>query len=341
MNDTPNAVRLLQKLTASTDDQHHCQLPGTDTEPESDLIAPLTHYGFIATRGLDSAAFLQGQTTCNISEIANDRSLQGAFCTPKGRVISSFRVGLIDGDTYLMRMRRDLMETTLRTLAKYIVFSKAEQYDAGSTFLPIGVRGSRAARNIRTVFGALPDGPDGALQHRAGFLNQLDNDGLTFEIWLKNDHIETLWPILSQGLQLQGSRTWELLTIRLGLAEVCAATSDQFIPQMLNFQATGAISFTKGCYTGQEVIARMQYKGTAKRRLYRVRIGGSPVLPSAPLFKANSEQSIGNVVNAVTLDDGNTEALAVITVGDTETNAVIGDESGHSVEILSLPYAIT
>lgn len=345
MNDTSSIAHFVEAIGASIDTACHCDVSGTALEPADNLIAPLTHYGFLETRGTDSAKFLQGQTTCNLNEVSPQQSLIGAYCTAKGRMVSSFRIAAThsaasDEQTYLLRMRRDLVESTRQAFAKYIVFSKAGQSDASDCYLALGLRGAAAATAIASVFDATPAGPGQQLINNGNLAIQLDDEGLLFEAWIRTEELAMVWPRLSQGLSVQGSRTWELLCIRRGYGEVSAATAGEFIPQMLNYETIGAVNFKKGCYTGQEVVARMQYKGTMKRRMYRVRIDHSGVSANDPLFRPNSEQSIGEVVNAVDLGDGSSEALAVITIKDVESGMVQAGSERHPVEVLSLPYAI-
>ena len=340
MTDSSSLETFLSSLCVRTDD-HHCSVDQAPLEPAENMIAPLTHYGFILTEGPDSTTFLQGQTTCNLKEITAEQSRPGALCTAKGRMVSSFLLAAVGEQRYLLRTRADLVESTKAALGKYIVFSKATQADYSCTYLAVGLRGPRAAANIEAAFGSIPTTQYQQVSADTGIAIRLDGQADLYECWIPADRLSTVWPILSTGLELQGSKSWELLTVRQGLGEVCAATADEFIPQMLNYQATGAISFNKGCYTGQEVVARMQYKGTMKRRLFHIRIEGAESTPNAPLFRPGSEQSIGNIVNAVELPDGATEALAVITISDAEQGTVLAGTNLSTVQVLSLPYAIT
>lgn len=316
-------------------------LPGEDLQPAADMIAPLTHYGFVLTEGPDSSRFLQGQTTCNINEINDTQATPGALCSPKGRVVSDFLIGQISSDGYLMRLRRTLADSMIAALSKYIVFSKAEQQNVSDAYVALGMRGETAMHNIEKVFGARPGGRYQQLHRDGATIIVIDDEQPLAECWLKIDQIEALWPSLSEGLTLRGSSSWESLTIRLGRAEIEPECSGEFIPQMLNLQLTDAINFNKGCYTGQEVVARMQYKGSVKRRLYRLAYEGSPLPSHTPLFCPGSEQSIGNLVNSAAIDANHCEALAVITIKNVEAGFAIVDENGRSFEVLSLPYAIT
>lgn len=317
----------------------------TTNDLDDNFIAPLSHYGFLQVSGPDSAKFLQGQTTCDLNAIDSAHSGLGAYCTAKGKMVSSFRIASPQLDTMLLRMRRGLVAETLAVLNKYIVFSKAEQIDASDTLLALGLHGPLAAGAILSCFGQLPAGINQSCENNGNIAIQLDDSGQSFECWIQHEQLSELWPRLSNELSLRGSADWELLTIRSGIAEVTEQTSGLFFPHMLNYQLIDAVSFTKGCYTGQEVVARMEYKGKLKRHTYRVRVDATGLKPGTPLFSklgdTVSQQSIGEIINVVCPDKQTSEALAVITVKDVQGNTVVAGNNAATVEVLSLPYAIT
>lgn len=341
MNDQPAVAQWIHRLPGTLDQNLRCHIDAAPLEPQDNCIIPLPHYGFLLTEGADTTRFLQGQSTCDFAKAVPQQNLPGSFCSAKGRCYSSFHSVVESPERVLMCMQRDLVTLTKERLGKYIVFSKAEQQDCSEDYIAIGLHGMQAATNIQSVFGQLPVGVNQQCFGDAGMVFQIDAEGEWFQCWLKTSQIEDCWPALSKDLSLQGTASWELAMIRLGLAEVCAATIDEFIPQMLNLHSTGAVSFTKGCYTGQEVVARMQYKGTLKRQLYRIRLDNPAVVAGSRVFRTDSEQSIGNIVNSVALDAEDSEALAVISIKDVDAGASMVDENGHRLEVLSLPYAIT
>lgn len=323
----------------------HSEPEQASTEPDESFIAPLSHYGFLQVSGPDSGQFLQGQTTCNLEEIDNNNSRLGAYCNAKGKMLSSFRIASPQAQTMLLRMRRGLVTETIAALNKYIVFSKAEQVDASDALLAVGLHGPLAARAIRNGFGELPAGINQHCQQSGNLAIQTDENGQTFECWIQQQQLAELWPILSAELAPRGSAQWELLTIRAGIGEVTEQTHGMFFPHQLNYQLIDAVSFTKGCYTGQEVVARMEYKGKLKRHMYRVRVDATSLEPGTPLFAKTgdtiSQQSIGEIVNIVSTDQQASEALAVITIKDVQANGIVAGNNSAAVEVLSLPYAIT
>lgn len=332
-------------LTASgisIDKQNHSvtQGSGSNVTAAENFIVPLTHYGFLQIAGPDTAKFLQGQTTCDVSKVNDDLSCAGAYTTPKGRMISSFQLAQTDADTYLLRMRTDIVESTKTVFGKYIVFSKAEQQNASEDYIAIGLCGELAKATVNKVFAGCPNEAHQVVNHQGNLAIQIDEAGRLYECWIKTSELKVLWPLLNQDLELQGSRHWELQLIQLGLGEVSANTVDSFIPQMLNYQITGAVSFTKGCYTGQEVVARMQYKGKLKRPMYRIKVAAEELAPGTDLY-STGEQSIGKIVNSVTFDSNHSEALAVIASKEVDQGSVVVGTDRATIQVLPLPYAIS
>ena len=346
MSSNPALHRFLDSIGLSLDDQYNCINTNSSLEstPLENIIVPLTHYDILAIEGPDSAKFLQGQTTCDITKVDDTQSLNGAYCSAKGRLLSSFQVARSNPERYLLRMHRSIVSSSKDRLSKYIVFSKAEQHILSDDSLAIGLYGPQARSNIEQTFGQSPQGKFQCLQSDHGPIIQLDEDGLMFECWLTIDSLASLWPQLNQQLKTADSRHWQLLNIQQGIAEISSESVDLFIPQMLNYQITGAINFTKGCYTGQEVVARMHYKGKTKRRLYRIAFEHpdtqTPPAVATPLY-GEGEQSIGDLVNIAKTGPNQCEALAVITIKNVEENCAYVGSKHYPVQILPLPYAIT
>lgn len=354
MNQSP-VGNFFSSIGLTLDPQQHTVIEGETVQPITagncdNVISILGYYGLLAVSGPDAAKFLQGQTTCDVTSITEEQAGAGAYCTPKGRMISNFLLTKKAPDNYFLRMRDSVLNNTQSVFSKYIVFSKATQHVESDNYVCIGLSGDTAKKRITALFQ-----PTASAIHHTTWLNenvaiQLDNDGLIYECWIRQSDIDELWPQLSEGLNLKGSRYWELLTIHHGTGDVVNDTIEMFIPQMLNYQITGAVSFTKGCYTGQEIVARMQYKGKLKRPMYRIKIASNlgEIAPGCDLYPAPAEvpadttpSSIGNIVNIVNLADGSSEALAVVSSKHIEETGIVAGKPGYRVEILSLPYAIT
>ena len=229
---------------------------------------------YIQLAGPDSRKFLQGQVTCDMETLTGDATINGAHCTPKGRIIFLFSASCDPQDNIILETHHSVKEIAMANLKKYAVFFKTEISDISD-------------------------------QHK-------DTKALS-----------------------------NLQRIRTGSADVVAETSDMFIPQMLNLDALGYISFKKGCYTGQEIVARAHYRGAVKRRMHHLKLSLNQ-LPNAGDDIRNAEgKSIGNIASAAWADSSTVEALAVLADKSSDcTQIQIGEQPLTPVEHLPLPYEI-
>jgi len=321
--------------------------PGASTQGGATLTY-LGQYDFLSLKGPDSRTFLQGQTTCDWRQLGIQQASWGSYCNSKGRMMASFIGGFLADDHILLRMRRDIAADTRDTLAKYIVFSKAEiDYQPGR-WLALGLSGSDA-RSLLASLGLAEPGAymaqsisSSAAQSAPGhaLAVQLDQAGERFEIWLDADAAESAWQSLSDRTTLCSGEDWQRDNIRAGLADICAATRDEFLPQMLHYQLIGGLSFKKGCYTGQEVVARMHYRGSLKRRLYRGQYSGEVQLAEGERLFAEGSQSVGQIVHRAHGPEG-TEVLVTLTKTSAKAPDTLRSEGGVSgLELQPLPYAL-
>lgn len=302
----------------------------------NDVLMPLSLYGLLAVTGPDAEKFLQGQLTCDVAATNAALSTPGAFCTPKGRMVCSFQLARPEPERVLLRMRADLLDTASATLQKYIVFSKAKLERLDDTIV-IGLRGPNTRTMVQEFIGATPGEKHGTIVHNDSIVIQRDDEGEWFELWAPLVDAQKFWSCYRERGTAMGSRYWRWLNIRAGEAEVCAATAEMFIPQMLNYHITGAVNFKKGCYTGQEIVARAYYRGQVKRHLIRATLAAAAPLPGAAV-EDEAQRSIGNVVDSVQIDDLRSEVLAVSGAEEnTDKPLSIG---GTALQPLALPYAI-
>jgi folate-binding protein YgfZ len=314
--------------------------PPTETSL-ANYISPLYQYGLLSIKGPDTAKFLQGQTTCDINSLSDSNSVFGAFCTPKGRMVTSFLIARKNSEHYLLRMRRDIVETSQATFGKYIVFSKATQSNASDEYIILGLAGDNARTAVEAVFQQSPAAKNDCVNHDNNLAIQLDEEGKVFECWIHAQLADQYWQQLTTSMTAVGSEYWALETIRRGIGEVNTSTSGDYIPQTFNFELTDHINFTKGCYTGQEIVARLHYRGKSKRRLYRASISSSQVQDGDELYVTGSEQSIGNIINHASINDSEgSEVLAVISTQHATEDLLLG-KNGPVLQALPLPYAIT
>lgn len=303
---------------------------------DSAFFCPLPHEGVLAVRGADAAKFLQGQLTCNLNYLSDTQASLGARCTQKGRMQSSFRI-VLHGDGVLMAMATELLEPQLADLKKYAVFSKSRLTNESAAWVRFGL--SNADKALSSLGLELPADTDSAARTDALIAIRVSPDRA--ELWAPAEHAEVVRGQLAAQLDEAGLNEWMLGQIRAGIGQVMPQTRELFIPQMLNLQAVGGVSFKKGCYTGQEIVARMQYLGKLKRRLYRLSLDAAHLPePGTALFSPSHGSSIGEVVIAAKADLS-IELLAVLQAEAADNGDVhLGSLEGPALQLLDLPYQL-
>jgi folate-binding protein YgfZ len=284
------------------------------------MICNLSHFGLIKVSGDDAVTFLQGQFTNDVRQVTDTHSQLSAMCSPKGRIIVNFRLFKRDNAYYLL-LPKDSLAATLKRLQMYVLRAKVKLEDANESLFPIGIVGNTQFLTVEnlTIF-KVPD-----TQPRYIVIT------------------DTPEKILASGEKTINESEWQRLDILAGLPQVVSATKEAFIPQMLNYDILNGISFKKGCYTGQEVVARMQYLGKLKRRMYLAKIETSQLpQPGDALYISSDEQSVGKIVNASFHLDGGAIVLAVIKIAEAEAHEVHWQsQQGECLQLLDLPYSLT
>ena len=303
---------------------------------DSAFFCTLTHEGVLAVRGNDASKFLQGQLTCNLNYLSDTRASLGARCTQKGRMQSSFRI-VLQPDGCLLAMARELVEPQLADLKKYAVFSKSTLTDDSTNWVRFGL--VQADHVLASLGLHLPADTDSVA--RANDLIAVRASEGRAELWAPAAQAHTLTRQLEAQLPQAELNDWLLGQIRAGIGQVMAQTRELFIPQMINLQAVGGVSFKKGCYTGQEIVARMQYLGKLKRHLYRLSLTGNEVpSPGTPLFAPTHSSAIGEVVIGARSEHG-VELLAVLQAEAAQSGDVhVGDLQGPALSLMDLPYQL-
>ncbi|OQR34796.1 folate-binding protein YgfZ [Pseudomonas sp. T] len=301
---------------------------------DSAFYTELNHEGILAVRGADAAKFLQGQLTCNLNYLNAEYSSLGARCTPKGRMTSSFRI-LAEGEGFLLAMANDLLDSQLTDLKKYAVFSKATLSDDSTQWARFGLSGADA---VLAELGLGLSGEADQVARVEGLIAIGLGQGRV-ELWASAERAATIADLLQTRLPHAELNDWLLGQVRAGVGQVFGATRELFIPQMINLQAVGGVSFKKGCYTGQEIVARMQYLGRLKRRLQRLKLDGAELPePGRELFSPVHSTSVGEVVLAARAADG-VELLAVLQDdAAADGNVRLGED--QPLRLLDLPYVL-
>lgn len=302
------------------------------------IIADLSHLGLIEARGVDTFDFLQGQLSNDLSAVSATRAQLSAWCSAQGRVLALMLV-FRRGDAYYLQLPREILAGTLKRLRLYVLRAQVTLTDVSDMLPQTGVAGAQGAELLSSLFGALPDAPYAVVQSEQISIVRLPDPMPRFLLTGPCPAMREIWEKLSAALTPAGGAPWKLLDIRAGLPALHPATQDQFIPQMLNLDALDAVSFTKGCYPGQEIVARAHHLGEVKRRLYRVSAQAS-VTPDPGTALYAGSQAAGQVINAQTSPAGGVELLAVIPTNQARPDNVhLGDASGPLLHFSATSYA--
>ena len=284
---------------------------------------PLTHWGLIRAQGVDAASFLQGQLTNDVLSLRDDEVRLAGFCSAKGRLQASFVVWKAAPDELLLACAASVLPATLKRLSMFVLRAKCRLSDASAELPLCGLIGDSA----RALLGDMP-----AWRWRAvegGSLMRLpDVDGVARCILAGETSVAAV-----PTLTLQ---TWRELEVRSGVPIIEAATVDQFVPQMLNYEIVGGVDFKKGCYPGQEVLARSQYRGTIKRRMFLFECDAALSAGQEIFHSGDPVQPAGMVVNAAGLVALVEVKLAALDAGTLH----IGTAGGAVLSRLDLPYAL-
>jgi folate-binding protein YgfZ len=297
-------------------------------------IARLTQDGVIRVAGADARAFLHAQLTNDIEHLAADRVCRAGWCTAKGRLLATLLV-VPQADDFLLLLPRELIAAVVKRLKMFVLRSKVTLDDESERWVQFGVIGAGALAAQRI---AVPSVLHGTLQSNAAIAIRVEGDRV--RILAPAETASTLLDRLS--LPTTAESRWLLEDIRSGVPQVVAATQELFVPQMLNFETVGGLDFKKGCYPGQEVVARAQYRGAIKRHMRRARFAGAeaPAVGQDLYCDDQPGQACGTVVAAAATESGDGELLAVVPIAGSESRTLVRiAPGGAALEWLPLPYA--
>ena len=337
---------------------HNGQLTGFGEQPNqyADLLdsTVLFHLDNMTTMALRDGAvkggshkLLQGQVTCNLDDMTNNKHLFGAHCTPKGRAIANFYLFSTDSSQATLLLPKEQLVNVTNSLNKYAPFFRVSLQEGNTIVLALA--GANAYALCQQAMGDAPRETGQCTHSAAGSALCIDTNRLL--LLIDQNHSQTIWQQLQKDAHPAGPELWSLLDIRAGIGHIQAATSEEFIPQMLNMQAVygtnSAINFKKGCYTGQEVIARMHYLGKLKRRMYRLQVslGDNTITAGDLCYIAEKSQSQGNIVSIAPSGSATVELLAVLTdVAAASSQMAFGPQQDNAplldIEQLPLPYSL-
>ncbi len=301
-------------------------------------VCDLSHLGVLRISGADMRTFLQGQLTNDIDQVTAELAQLSSYCSAKGRMLGSFWI-LQRGDDLLLQLPKAVLPAIHKRLQMFVLRAAVTIVDASDELARLGLCGDCASD-------LLPIVPGGARETRSDgdvTVLRLPDETPRFEVIGPAPALEPIWRAATAAAQQVGAEYWSLMDIRAGIPNVFEQTVEAFVPQMANLQLVDGVSFSKGCYTGQEVVARMQYLGKLKRRMYRAHIASEQrPAPGTELFSPSSEsgQGAGRIVDAAASPDGGYEALAVLQISSAEAADLhVGGPDGPALTLLELPYA--
>ncbi|CAL1240572.1 YgfZ/GcvT domain-containing protein [Candidatus Methylocalor cossyra] len=298
---------------------------------KSEVLADLSHLGLIEVRGEDAQKFLANLFTGDVRLVSPERGMFTSWCDAKGRAQATFWLLMRDG-AYLLVLPRERVPSVLAGLKRYQLRTKVTLTDRSGELPLIGLAGPGMADRLSAALGAAPPGEVGETGAYGG-CTLMAIHGQPHRRWLglgEAKAVAGLWRSLLPGASPVGREAWSLLDILAGIPLLVGETSGEFIPQMLNMEALGGLSFSKGCYPGQEVIARLHYRGQLKRRLYLAFVSSDRVpAPGTSLEGEGLTESVGTVLAAARHPDGRVALLGVLKIEEKGRGPVhLGDAQG-------------
>lgn len=294
-------------------------------------VAQLSHLGVIRITGEDAAKFIHGQLTQDFSLLGPDQARLAAFCSANGRMQASF-IGFkrLDGDIFLV-CSKDLLAATLKRLSMFVLRAKAKLTDVSADFALYGLAGDATKMIADSASPAWAKADFDA----QSVVNLYPSDGVVRQLCLAP---VTDAPPTGAELPLE---TWLWGEVRSAIATLTVPVIEAFVPQMLNYESVGGVNFKKGCYPGQEVVARSQFRGTLKRRAYLVH-GATAMAAGDEVFSAaDADQPVGLVVQSAKTPQGGYDALVSVQVAAAEAGPLHHQSAaGTPLRLLPLPYPL-
>jgi folate-binding protein YgfZ len=304
------------------------------------VLCDLSQFGVLKVSGEEAQNFLHNLFSSDVNALTPQHALPSSFNTGKGRALATFLIWRNESEFFL-HLPQGLLAAMQKKLSMYVLRAKVKIEDASDEIVCIGLSGANAAPLLQKHFPALPQNPLDAVQHPGTVLVRLDTS--RFQINTTAQQAVSLWQQLAKAARPAGSPCWDWLNIRAGIPFILPQTQEHFVPQMANLDLIGHVNFKKGCYPGQEVVARMHYLGKPKRRMYLAHIDSA----SAPqagdeLFSMELEgQSCGMVVNSAAAPGGGYDVLAVVQIVSHDAFPVhLGALTGARLQFQPLPYPI-
>jgi folate-binding protein YgfZ len=313
--------------------------PLSEAQLADGFVAPIKALGIISVSGDDAASFLHNQLTNDVEHLSQSEVRLAGYCTPKGRLQATFTMWRNAESIFLM-LPADIQPPLQKRLTMFVLRAKAKLADASDVVM-LGMGGAKAT----SALARFADIPAAANQKTEGdfgtVLRLADAFGAPRFLWLTDAATaDAQWPPLAEALHTGSEQAWELAAIHAGVPQIAAATQDQFVPQMVNYELLGGVNFKKGCYPGQEIVARSQYLGKLKRRTTLATIPADAAAGNEVFSESDPGQPCGMIVNAAPNGAGGSDVLVEVKLGALDEVVHLGAPDGPLLQFRSMPYIL-
>lgn len=307
------------------------------------FIAPLLQTGLLLAEGEEAATFLHKQLTNDVEHLSESAARLAGYCTAKGRLLATFLMWK-NNQQIMLEIPKALLAPIQKRLRMFVLRSKVTLTDISETHIALGLAGKQIQQQLSHVFPTLPTTAYEKITTDAGTLiclpqvNQLPR----YQLITSAEGLQQHWDLLTQVATPVSERFWAYTDILAGTPWITPATQETFVPQMINFELIGGVNFKKGCYPGQEIVARTQYLGKVKRRMALFQTDAKDITAGTELFSSNDPgQPCGTVVNAISLDNNTSAVLAEMKLAALLDGTIhVASAAGAPLTQLALPYAI-
>lgn len=315
----------------------------TSAETPVEFVAPLDDLGLIAASGEDAGAFLHNQLTNDIEHMDERHARLAGYCSPKGRLLATLLIWK-SGQEITLQLPRSIQPAVQKRLQMFVLRSKVKLSDGTGNRIVLGLCGQAAHSILARWFSFLPAEPYEKQSSDTGtVIRMADAGGKPRYQWITDLHTaQKAWPDLTATLPAASAGAWRLSEIRAGIPHITHTTQEQFVPQMINFDVIGGVNFKKGCYPGQEIVARTQYLGKLKRRMMAATTASPDARAGAEVFsESDPHQPCGMIVNAEPVSSQEVQCLVEIKIAALNAGPVrLGSATGPALNFLGLPYSL-
>ena len=309
------------------------------TATNNNILCDLSHLGLLEISGADAVIFLQGQVSNDALMLNGSNAHYTAYCNPKGRMLALF-LAFAHYDHLHLQFNRELLEPIMKRLKMYVMRSKVEIKDVSDSIIKFGLNGLEAASMLEAVFSKIPteDYELASLENGAILKLPSYNDDARFEIFTDAINAPLIWDALKSNSKVVEKPHWDWLEIQAGIPDIELKTQEQFVPQMLNLDILNAINFKKGCYTGQEIVARTHYLGTVKRRTYLAEITSETAPNAGDKVLDATQNEVGQIVRVAPNALSGFDALIELRIEAKEAGNMTCNYA--AIRLKDLPYAV-